>query len=221
MFEITFDLSSFAKFAARLGSAERQIPFALSTALNDAAFAAKKQLVQTTWPTAGNVYNTSFLGGALYVNKSSKNNLEVEIVDQKHRANLALHAHGGTKTPRGGSSNITIPFFDGGFLTPRRAKGIPKEEKPKALLAIINGTVKNPRGGKNPNVLGRALRLATKGKPGIYIGAGGRLHPLYFFKRSVQMRADVPFDQDFRKVMIKEMEARLPAAVKRAMDTAR
>jgi hypothetical protein len=59
-FELSLDMSDFERFAAKLGGAIDQVPFALSTLLNEAAFKARRVLVDDLWPRSVTVRSSSF-----------------------------------------------------------------------------------------------------------------------------------------------------------------
>lgn len=198
MVDIKFDFSSFQKEAQALGAAANQIPYILANVLNTAAFAARKELIETTWPSSVQIHNPNFLRAALRVATASKYDLHVEIVDVLHRGNLGLHEFGGTKTPR--VAHLAIPVS--GKLV-RGMRGIAKGQRPKQLIATT------PK---------RALRILPSG---IFIGEGGKLNLMYSFKTSVMQPKDVPFAQDFARVMVAKVNDALPRAVKFAMRTAR
>jgi tRNA A37 threonylcarbamoyladenosine synthetase subunit TsaC/SUA5/YrdC len=98
--QIKFDLSAMQRVADRLKVAQDQVPFAMARALNDAAFETRRKLIEQTWPRAVTVRAPNFPAVALYVEKADKRNLAVAIVEQPTAVSLALHAEGGTKTPR-------------------------------------------------------------------------------------------------------------------------
>src|ERR1019366_2978797 len=195
---VSFDFSSFERAAVKYGASIEQIPFTIASTLNSAAFAARRELTQVTWPSSVQIHNPSFINAALRVNLADKRNLTVEINDVLRRGSLALHAFGGTKTPR--IAHLAIPVS--GKLV-RGMRGIAKGQRPKALIAST------PK---------RALRILPSG---IFIGEGGKLNLMYSFKTSVMQPKDVPFAQDFARVMVAKVNDALPRAVKFAMRTAR
>lgn len=199
MFELKFDLSDFEKQARALEAAQDQVPFALSLALNDAAFNARTVLIQKTWPEHVTVRNKSFMNAALRVVKSDKHNLRVEIFDRLGRANLKAHADGGTIRPVK-AQTLAVPPPG---LFKRGPRGIPPNKRPRAIIA---------------NTPKRALRITARG---IYVGKGGRLQLMYAFKPSVNQPADVPFREDFRTAMLEGVRTAFPAAMARAMRTRR
>jgi hypothetical protein len=193
---IVFNFDNFLTKAAELGAAADQVPYALSRAFNTALTNTRRVLTESTWPSAVEVHNKSFLTAALRVNYSNKSDLRGSIYDTLHRANLAGHAYGDTKTPRG--IHLAIPPKG---LFPRGASGISKGNRPRALIA------KTPK---------RALRITPKG---IFIGEGGRLHLQYGFKSSANQPADVRFEEDFKTSMLADVRTSFPKAMIEAMAT--
>ena len=197
--EAFFERYSYFEAKARaLGAAVEQVPFALSLALNRAATNSRRVLVETTWPSAVEVKNKSFIGRALRTNFSSKRNLRVEVYNSLGRANLAGHAFGGTKLPKGRALAIAPK---GRFH--RGAKGIPAGLRPVALAAAT------PR---------QALRIRPTG---MLIGKGGKLELQYSFKPMALQPADVNFEEDFIDAMRRDVNASFPAALVRALRSAR
>jgi hypothetical protein len=94
-----FDASGFLEMAKRLDADEKQVPYALATLLNDAAFAAKRVMTDSVWPSHVNARNNNFLSAALHVDKATKTSLTAVVRDQLGRGNLYLHTHGGVSTP--------------------------------------------------------------------------------------------------------------------------
>jgi len=194
--QITFNFNDFIAKASELGAAADQVPYALSRTLNQAVKNTRRVLTEVTWPTAVEVHNKGFIGRALRTKFSTKGDLRVSIYDDLHRANLAGHAYGDTKTPRG--SRLAIPPKG---LFPRGASGISKDKRPRALIAST------PK---------RALRITPRG---IFVGAGGRLHLQYTFKGSATQPADVEFEEDFKDAMRNEVRTSFPKAIANAMAT--
>jgi hypothetical protein len=81
MIEIKLDLSQFADAAKRMGAAVDQTPYALSRALNDAAFATRERLIHSTWPEHVKQRRSNFPGAVLRVERSNKIDLTVTIRD--------------------------------------------------------------------------------------------------------------------------------------------
>src|SRR5580704_8555620 len=86
-----------------------QLPYVMSRILNDAAFAVRGSLVKETWPQHVQQKSTGFPGAVLHVEKATKQNLTVSIVETRETTvNLKRHAEGGTKSPRQ-AARLAIP----------------------------------------------------------------------------------------------------------------
>lgn len=202
MFEISFNIGAFERAAERLNVASYdQVPFAVSQALNQAVVNTRRVLTESTWPEHVTVRNRAFIGRALQTKFATKRDLRVAIFEDASRtngrANLLLHADGGTKRPLQGQ--LAIPPKG---LFRRGPKGISQGNKPKAIIA------KTPK---------RSLRITSKG---IFVGKGGRLQLMYAFKPSARQPADVPFRQDFYESMMRDVRAGFPNAMSNALRTA-
>jgi hypothetical protein len=193
MIEVEFDGDILLKQALDLGASIDQIPYILARSMNDAAQATRSYLIGTTWPSHVQVRNTSFLNAALTTKdaRASKDHLEVTIYDKLGRANLELHAEGGTRTPHG--SNLAI----GSSNVQRGARGVVPSQRPRAL--------------KN------AIRIGDV----VYQRINGRLKLMYVIKPQAQIKKDVPFKEDFARVMTESLQAAIPRNVARAMQTRR
>jgi len=196
VFDLKFDLTDLERKAAALGTAHDQISFTLSLALNAAVRNAQTALVQHTWPQHITQRNAAFIRRALQINYSMKYNLRVEIYDDLGRANLKLHDIGGTAQPRNG--RFAIPSS---AAVARTAQGVRSGQRPANLN---NKFIANLRGR------GDAVwqRVGRKGR---------HLKLMYILKPSSRVPADVPFEQDFRDVMLDALRTSIPAAMARAM----
>ena len=91
---------------------KNQIPFATHRALNDTAFAVRKEIVERTYPQSFVVKNRSFARAMFRVQRSpNKRTLTAAVFDQLGREYMVDQAEGGFKTPRGLS--IAIPAQPG------------------------------------------------------------------------------------------------------------
>lgn len=197
---LKFDFRDFERVARNLGALERQVPFALANAMSSAAFTVREQLITETWPGHVEVRNRNALRNALRVKKARKADLNVAIEGTgpaADRLNLKAHADGGVHRPK--SHRLAIPPAG---TVKRGARGVAKRQRPRA---IIDATPK------------RALRIT---KRGIFVGQGGRLHLKYSFKPSANIKPDVPFRQDFSRMMQNAVRRQFPIAIKKAMATA-
>lgn len=196
--EIEFDTEAFVEKAKQFGEAVDQLPFALMTLLNDAAFHTRQVLVQSTWPKHVQQRNTSFISAALRVGKATKQNLEIKIYDQLRRANLYEHAKGGTIQPHQ-ARRFSIPMPNANIR--RTASGVAARDRPRY---IIENTPK------------RALRVTARG---IFVAEAGRLHMKYSFKSLVSLKKDVPFYEDFAYSMAQELRTGFDEKLRRAIST--
>lgn len=196
MIELRFDIREFGALAKQVGGALDQVPFALSLALNQAAEAARGGLIAETWPKAVTVRRSNFLRWALTRERATKSNLAVAITDVKAqgRGSLLLHARGGIKQPKAGT--LAIPNT---AVVRRTGQGVVRSQRPRNLA--------------NSFRKGDALFQRDKRRK--------RLRLMYVLQRSARQPADVPFDRDFAATMAREVRARFPAAMARAMATRR
>lgn len=196
--ELEIDTRAFERKARELGAAVDQVPYALSRAMNDAAFKTRQRLIDETWPQSVNVRNKSFLRAALHVEPSTKHNLEVHVVDQLGRGNLWEHAHGALV--RGKGKNVAISIDANVRRGPR---GVAKAQRPGALIA---------------NTPHRALRITPSG---IFVGRHGRLHLMYKLQPTATIKPDVAFVEDFKQFMCEAIETAFPIRLAEAMATRR
>jgi hypothetical protein len=197
---IEIDPTPFLERTKELRAKADQLPFVLSRLLNNAAFNARRVLIETTWPSHVQVRNKAFLGAALRVDTSTKTDLEVRIYDVlRNRGHLLEHAKGG----------VERPFRSRVFAIPapgrvrRTAHGVSQRDTPAAIIA------RTPK---------RALRVTSRG---IFVGEAGRLHLIYSLKPQISQPQDVPFYDDFNYVMTNDMRTGFDEAMIAAMRTRR
>ncbi len=125
---LKFDFSAFERGAKQVDLAANQMPFAVSRALNQSAFATRKDLVDFR-PSHVDMHNKRFARTSLRVEPSSKTNLQVTITGTGTggRSFLGALADGGTRTASGG--NLAAPV--GGQR--RGAHGVVPSQWPRAL----------------------------------------------------------------------------------------
>ena len=159
------------------------MPFALAQAMNDAAKAARDDLVKQTWPKHVQARNRAFLGAALRREFATKKSLRVAIAETGPAAgkgNLVLQGKGGARRAR--RLNLAIPSK--AIAGRRTGKGIPKGLRPSALPnSFRKGDVIYQRIGPKK----RNLRL------------------VYTLRPSVNIPAAVPFEADFVRTMRREV----------------
>lgn len=196
MIDVQFKRSEFERAAQGLGASIDQIPFAISVAMNRAVRLTRETLVKETWPGHVTVRNRGFIGRALRTKFATKTDFTVSIYDDLGAAHLKEHADGGIKRAHG---RLAIP--QPGIR--RTAWGVAASDRPKRLIA------RTPK---------RALRITQKG---IFVGVNGRLELKYVFAGQAQIHKDVPFREDFARLMRQRTMEALPSAVERAMRTRR
>jgi hypothetical protein len=194
MLELKLDLSQFERRSTEMDAQIRQLPFALSKSLNEAAKQTRKYLVDELWPSHVAVRNSGFLNAALTTNFSTKQDLTVQITNDRipDRGHLPLHDEGGTKIAR---RRLAIPSMN----IRRGAHGPVASQTPKAIIA---------------NTPKRALRVTARG---ILVGKGGKLKLMYTFTPSARIKQDVPFSETFADRMTRGLRKAFPLAMAKAM----
>ena len=161
---------------------KRQIPFATSLALNDAAFAVRKEIVERTYPQSFTVRNKRFAGAMFRVGKASKRNLTATVSDVLGRDYMTMQAEGGIKRPRG--RNIAIPSRQ----IKRTATGkVPMAKQPRNVL-----------GGKGYRTTLRSGQPVIAENVGR--GAAKRQRVLYLLEPTARIPKRFPFYERGRKV---------------------
>jgi hypothetical protein len=195
MFKFELDVGGLMKQAEKWGAAAEQMPYALSRALNDAVKDTREYLIDQTWPNNVEVRNNAFIGWALRINFSTKYNLEATIYDQSRgNVHLPLHDQGGTKTAQG---RFVIPT-KAVTLTSRGAR---VDQRPDHM--------------RNKVVIGNAI-YQRQGR-----GKNRKLVKMYTLAHQVRQPADVPFTQDFQRVLTAKIDAYFLPRMVQAMATAR
>ncbi len=194
-----------------MGAMADQIPFALATALNKSADAAREELPQI-WAEHIKVRNPNFLKAALTTRgaRATKRSLRVTLYDQYGRGNLKLHDVGGTARAKSGAMAVPTSTIS----AKRGSKGIPKGMQPRNLANSFMVT------GKSGDKLifqrpGKSKRKAKTTK------ASGALKLAYVIKSTNPVHADVPLTSEFQRIVQREMPKQFKAAIVRAMSTAR
>lgn len=191
------EMSEFVRAAGAFDRVGRkQLPFAISQAINAGLFDARKEIVNRTFPKSFDLHNKRFPTAAMRVDKASKGHLEGSLYDKLRRGHLAKHADGGTK--RATSGNLAIPTRK--IRASRGSRGIPKGKRPRAF--------------KNA----KTIRVTPEG---IFRGQGGRLVPLYFFAPAANLPKRFPFYEVFEREVTQSMRANLPKFFRKALATAR
>lgn len=198
MFEVDFNMEAIIRATRQVGANTDQLPYTLSSVLNDAVFAARSVIVQSTWPSHVQQRNQPFISASLRVQKATKENLSAHLFDQLKRGHLKEHADGGTVVA--GSHRLTIP---NNKEIKRTSRGVSAGQRAQA---IISSTPK------------KSLRVTSTA---IFVAEGGRLHYKYALTRSVKIRPDVPFHEVFADVVNHTMRTSFYPRLKKAMATRR
>jgi hypothetical protein len=198
MIAIGIDWSDAQRVMRNLQAAEDQMPFAMALALNAATEKARKHLITETWSAAHGikVRNPSFIAASLTTKgtRATKRQLETEIYDRLQRGHLVAHAKGGTRAPQG-RSHMAVPVSS----IVKGSRGVPQRLRPRNL----------------PNAVRIKDALYTRDK------RSGKLKLMYVLKTRTRIPKRVPFFEDYREVMSRELRRALPIAVERAMSTRR
>jgi len=193
--ELELHTEDFETITANMDAAYDQLPYALMLALNDALFETRQVLTDSTWPRSVTVRNAGFIDYALHVEKATKDNLYGAIVDQSDgHVHLELHADGGTKTPQG--ANFAIPSR---HVDQRTQGGALPSERPRNLRHSVK-------------IGNRIYQFQGRGK-------SRRLVLMYVLKPTVNIKADVPFRQDFEDAMRESAERHFVPRMMQAMRT--
>lgn len=144
---VTSNVSAVTKFIDAFG--KNQMPFAMSQALNDAAFAVRKDTIERVWPKSVKVNNPAFMKAMLMPirgdNRATKKRLRSIVQNYpsgaRYKDYLQRLAVGGIKPVRGRS--VAIPAED----MPLRARGgvtarnRPRNalDRPKAFRQMVGG----------------------------------------------------------------------------------
>ena len=195
MIALQIKVDDFIERAQRMDGELKQLPFALSLAMNRAATQTRAALIDTTWPRGVTVRNKTFLRAALRMEFASKHNLSVVIYDSLGRASLPLHDKGGVKIGKG---KLAIPLS----AVRRTSRGaVAQADKPRNL-----GT----------SFVRDGVMYRVRGK-----GKRKRVEPMFALRRQARLRKRVNFTQDFSAYMAEALRSEFPQALARAISTRR
>ena len=185
---VTTNLSTVTKALDAFG--KNQMPFAMSQALNDAAFEVRKDTIERVWPRSITQRNPAFMKAMLMPirgdNRATKRRLRSIVQNYqtgtRNKDYLQRLAVGGIKRPNG--NNIAIPAND----MPTRAKGgVTIGNRPRNIL-------NKPKVFKNrlPNGQEFIARRRTKKRY--------PLQMLYLLEPDGQVKKQFPFYEEAEKV---------------------
>ena len=120
----------------------KQMPFAMSQALNSTAFDIRRQVVDRTYPNSFDVKNRAFVNAMMRVEKASKRKLSAAVFDRFKRDYMTNQAEGGIKQKRG--RYVAIPASDrpkvSGKATYHRVHPRQVLSRPKAFVQKANNS---------------------------------------------------------------------------------
>lgn len=87
---------------------QKQIPYAIATALNKTAFDVRKEIVEKSWPESVNAKNKRFARTAFRVKKATKRDLTASVYDSLGRDVFDRLIHGKPHIPYSGT-HLAIP----------------------------------------------------------------------------------------------------------------
>jgi len=207
--------------------AAEQIPYAISSALNSAAFAVQKQQ-KARMPS---VFDrpTPLVRGAFRVEKATKQSLTAVVsVDPKRAALLMTHEAGG---PRGDQKMERYLNSKGWLASGHRAVptdkmplnsyGNPKSAEVNKIIAGLP-SMSGVRGGKQRYFVIR-IGVGARLSPGIYRSASRNqpLLKLYHFVSTAQYQRRLGFEESAQGEALRVLPGLMSAAIDRAIQTAR
>jgi len=182
----------------------KQLPFAMSQALNATAFDVRKQIVDRTYPQAFNVRNKRFASAMFRVDKATKRKLSASVFDRLGKDYMVKQAEGGIKRPRG--NNIAIP----GRQNQRTGTGkIPRSRQPRTLLS-------NGKAYKTKLRSGQPAIVQPHGR-----GKNKKLKVMYVLEQTARIPQRFDFYQDANKVSRRNFEKNFNKAFAKAKRTAK
>ncbi len=181
----------------------RQMPFAMSLALNKTANAVQ-QAVRDELPGRFTVRRNAWLKNTIYRNRgtdfATKSRLQAIVRIHPDRDVLAKHEAGGTKVPTSGQS-LAIPTAN---VRRNRSDIVTKANRPRALMA-------NPKVFRQEDTLYRATGTGKRRK----------LIALFRFVRSARIRPRLGMQQTADRVVPDVWERMAREAIEQALRTAR
>ena len=199
----------------------KQLPFAISQALNSVGFDTRTSLKGATRTYFNNP--TRFIENAWLVKKSTKRDLLVTIYPEKKRAPyLRANITGGRRGIK--PMEVKLQSMQVGNL-PRNQRLVPAVIKQNAqgnvTRATIGRIINNTKtSGRNSIFIGKPTGDARPA--GVYQRApGGRLRPLFIAVPSATYQPRFPIDEVAQKVIDRRFGQYLRSSLERAVATAR
>lgn len=171
---------------------KRQLPFAVSQALNATAFEGRGAGIKA-FDRDFDLRNKGFARGILRVDKATKRDLSAAVFDRRELDYLVTQQDGGVKRPRSGQ-HIAVPR-----QARRTARGVAKADRPRQIIASGKGFAtrraifrKVGRGGRQLKLMHSLIRQA-------------RIRPRLKFDRDIERLALRRFDRHFQRWLIKAL----------------
>ncbi len=214
---ITVDIRGFAEVQRQLQNlAEKQMPYALTTALNNTAFAVQKvskQRLQSAFDKP-----TPLIQGATQVTKATKQNLAAVVEIQPRRQTvLGVHEIGGARGQKAFERKLGLPADWRAVPT----KNMPLNQYGNPDL-VINRRIVTAKSGRARGIYFIMPGARSRQSPGVYqLVSDRKIVKLYHFVKRVQYEPRL----DWLETVQAEAEQVLPEAaaraVQRAIETAR
>lgn len=197
------------EFERRLHGFEKQIPFAISKALNSTARDAVTVL-QARLPEVFTI-RTDWERRGLTFNPSGKSDLRAEV-GSRHEY-MEAQAKGGSKKPHEGKL-VGIPLVGRGLPRPTEKSVTRPSRWPGAMVEKGRSFVGRPFGGENEAVWQRVAKGRGKDRR-----AGLRL--LYILKPEVGIKARWPMKDTVDEIVRERWADHAISAIQEAIDTAK
>ncbi|MGV0954546.1 MAG: hypothetical protein ACOYBR_09565 [Fluviibacter sp.] len=187
--------------------ADKQTPFAIQTALNNAAFATRRAWIETAKARIDKP--KKFTLQAVVIRKATKRDLSVEF------------------SFRPGARRVLRALFEGGEreIKPiEKYAGTPRAVPTSAVDLDRFGNVPQAQYQRLFNQLRKGNRFIVRNPrgrpPGIYGRVGKSLVPFFLFADRTKYTKRFSWDRDIRAVMRKQLATAIPAAIEKALLTA-
>lgn len=191
---VSSNVRQFSRFLTRYQ--KRQLPFAVSQALNSVAFEGRAAGIKA-FQRDFDLRNKGFPRGVLRVDKATKRDLSAAVFDRRELEHLVTQQDGGVKRPRSGQ-HIAVPR-----QARRTARGVARADRPRQILASGKG-------------------FATERAIFRKVGRGGRqLKLMHSLIRQARIRPRLKFDRDIERVVLRRFDRHFQRALIKALRTAR
>lgn len=225
---IQIDIRGMDAVQRQLSALGNQMPYALSVALNNAAFAVRAESQKDL--TESFDRPTRLVTGATRVSKATKATLEARVnIDPKREGIVAPHEFGGRRGPQ-----LIERFLIGKGWMPSSYKAVPGIDMPldgygNPRRSVVNQIVTELQAGiSGVNGSRRRCFVIRVGQrshlvPGIYRikNQGRALSLLYVFVPTVVYRKRLQWEERMNAAALKVLPDAARRAVERALETAR